>query len=125
MRLLIPAFIAWTLIGLTSCNDKNNEIFCTEEFRVITITINGVVLDDNFTLRNSTGDTLRFEEDIFGEGTTFTVLNDLFKDSLRNRQENFTFIGIIGDSVVVEEPFVIRADECHIELVSGLTEITL
>jgi hypothetical protein len=114
----------FTLI-IIACNKKNEPIFCTEEFRSIIITVNEVVLEEHFTLRNSTGDTLRFEEDAFWEGTSYTVLNDLFKDTLRNRQENFTFYGIINDIVVVEEPFVIKADECHIELVSGRTEITL
>jgi hypothetical protein len=122
--LLILVFITFALF--TSCNrDKGTP--CTEEYRYVTITVNGALLDDFFTIRNSNGDTIRHDEDPFAgiSDNVYIVLSDGYQNVIRNKVENFTFSGYLNDSLVVNELFVIKADECHIEYVSGKTEVSL
>ncbi len=111
-------------LNSTSCK-RDNEVSCTEEYRYVTITINGVVLDDFFTLRNINGDTIRYEKDTFIGNNVYIVLSDSYQNVIKNKVENFTFKGLINDSIVVNEQFVIKADECHIEYISGKTEVNL
>lgn len=91
---------------------------CTMEFRIVSIQVIGESLDDFYTIRNSNGDTLRYEN-FAPDQNTYTVLDDNFHVYLKNAIENFTFIGVIGGQKVVEESFVIKGDNCHFEKVSG------
>ena len=108
------------LISILSC--KDDEIFCTEEFRTVGLEITGAVLDDHFTIRVSNGDTLRVGTVFFD---FYPVLDDSFQPELENKEEQFSFIGIIADTIAVFEPFVIEADECHIMKVSGVDRVEL
>lgn len=107
-----------------SCRSETNAP-CTMEFRYITITVHGNVLDDFYTLRTSNGDTIRFAKNELPGDSIYIVLNDNYQQSLKNSSDTFIFRGLINDSVVVNEPFVIKADECHIEYVSGNTEVSI
>lgn len=109
------------LAVFNSCKD---EVYCTEEFRTISITVNGPALDDFYTLRESTGDTLIINHDSIW-GNAYPVLDDNFQKTLEDKTETFRFHGIINDSIVVNEPFVIKADKCHIIFVSGKQEVNL
>ncbi len=95
------------------------------EFRYITITVHGNVLDDFYTLRTSNGDTIRYAKNEIPGDSIYIVLNDNYQQSLKNSSDTFVFRGLINDSVVVNEPFVIKADECHIEYMSGNTEVSI
>ena len=59
------------------------------------------------------------------ESNVYVVLTDSYQKNIQNSVENFVFHGLIGDSLVVNEPFVIKADMCHIDYVSGKTEVNL
>ncbi len=111
-------------IGLYSCNETGGFIVCTEEFRTIGITVNGDMLTDHFTIRISNGDTIRPLDQGF-EDDYYIILSDNFQPELADKQENFRFIGEISDIVVVNQLYVIKADQCHINKVSGESEITL
>ncbi|MFZ4400208.1 MAG: hypothetical protein ACOYO1_09250 [Bacteroidales bacterium] len=110
---------------ILSCNHKD-EVACTQEFRTIGITVTGDSLTDFYTIRLSTSDTLRF---IYGnpfiENHWYPVLDDNYQSKIANSQESFRFVGEINDSMVVNETFIIKADACHIEKVSGRTEVSL
>lgn len=95
------------------------------EWRSVVINVNGPDLDKFFTIRESTGDTIRLPRDNTPGAKTYPVLTDGYQPILQGRTENFKFKGFINDSLVVNELFVISADQCHINYVSGNTSITL
>lgn len=95
---------------------------CTMEFRTVTITVKGEPLDEFFTIRLKSNDTLRLGRDNMTNENTYPVLDDSFQKLLEGKTEEFRFIGYKNNTMVVNEPFVIRADKCHIEYVSGRRE---
>ena len=100
------------------------EVACTEEFRSITIEIPNGPLDDAYTVRVATGDTLGFNNQTFVENV-YTVLDDSYQSEIENSEETFIFIGEVGGQVVIEEEYVIEADMCHINKVSGATSANI
>ena len=121
-KLVMISGLIVLLIG--SCKNTQ-DIACTEEYRFVTITVNGAQLDNFYTIRISTRDTIRHEQEMGLDSNVYVVLTDSYQKNIQNSVENFVFHGFIGDSLVVNEPFVIKADQCHITYVSGKTEINL
>jgi len=111
--------LLFSMSMFTSCLDT---IACTEDFRSVSIEIIGGTLDNHYTIRVETGDTLQFNSSSM---PFYAVVDDSFQKELEDSQEEFQFIGEIADSIVVSELYVISADECHIELVTGATQVTL
>ncbi len=97
---------------------------CTEEFRTIGVTITGGTLDDFYTVRISTGDTIVYSEQQIVD-SSYPILDDSFHSEIINSQETFYFNGIVNDEIVIDEDYVIEGDDCHINLISGTTEIDL
>ena len=124
-KLLIVVVSVCYILGIVGCSKKDDGIACTEEFRSVTITVNGGVLDEYFTIRQSTGDTISIDKDTIMGQNIYFVLNDNFQQAIENKTEDFRFKGFINDTLVVEELFKIKADACHIEYVSGKTVINL
>lgn len=122
MKIFILLFLTMAL--LYSCRDAGN-VFCTEEFRTITIEIKGETLDDFYTIRASTNDTINYSIDSDWYGSFYPLLDDLYKDKIKNKTEIFIFEGIIADSVVIREEYEIYSDECHVYYVSGELELQL
>jgi len=90
---------------------------------MITIEVNGAVLDDYYTVRLRTGDTIRRNSPIGDK--YYEVLDDLWTDKIKQEGEYFLFEGKVGDSVLVREQFKIGHDECHIRLIEGRTRVDL
>lgn len=105
-----------------SCKE---EAVCTEEFRTIGITIIGDSLTDFYTIRNSSLDTIRLSNYMDPFDNYYPVLDDNYTPILGNSQESFTFIGERNDTIVVHEQYIIKADDCHIDKVSGKNEVIL
>ncbi|MFN8154844.1 MAG: hypothetical protein U0Y08_11180, partial [Bacteroidia bacterium] len=120
---LLIVFIGISLL-LHSCRSETSAP-CTMEYRYITITVTGGLLDDFYTLRVSTGDTIRYAKNELPGDSVYIVLGDNYQQALKNSTDTFNFRGLINDSVVVDEAFVINADECHIEYISGDTDVSL
>jgi hypothetical protein len=110
------------LLSLLVACDR--ETFCDERWAEVNVQVNGPRLDQYFTIRNATGDTLRELMPEQSEGY-YWVLDDRFQSLLEGREETFRFLGFISDSLVVEAPFKIGADKCHIFKVSGPEVIDL
>lgn len=117
--------ISGLMVLLISSCKNTQEIACTEEYRFVTITVNGALLDNFYTIRISNGDTIRHDQEMGLDNNVYVVLTDSYQKNIQNSVENFVFHGLIGDSLVVNEPFVIKADMCHIDYVSGKTEVNL
>lgn len=93
---------------------------------MVTVQVTGDTLTDSYTVRNSNNDTIRYHQgDIPASGTHFTILTDSYHEQIKNSIEEFTFYGLINDSIVIEEIYRIRANECHVFLEEGPTEIEL
>ena len=116
--------IFFTILFFISCA-KEEEVICTMEWRYISIDVKGCVLDDFYTIRKYTGDTIRYEKDNILGNNSYIILSDNYQNKIKNREEIFIFKGYITDSLVVNEQYVIKADECHINYVSGKKEINL
>ena len=122
-----------TLLSLNSCEWLNNlinngggtddPIACTEEFRTVGLEVIGAELDPYFTIRKSTNDTLEVNFEVFQ--SFYPVLSDAFQEELEGKVEEFVFVGFVEAKEVVRESFMIKADECHIEKVSGPDSVTI
>jgi len=116
--------IFFTILFFISCA-KEEEVICTMEWRYISIDVKGGVLDNFYTIRKYTGDTIRYEKDNILGNNSYIILSDNYQNKIKNKEEIFIFKGYITDSLVVNEQYVIKADECHINYVSGKKEINL
>jgi hypothetical protein len=117
MLFLFPAIFLFSLIS--SCQQQVEQVICTMEFRTVSITVNGASLTEYYTLRESTGDTIRISRQNVPGNNAYPVLDDSYQRTLQDRVENFRFQGWINDSLRANESFVIGADKCHIYYVSG------
>lgn len=122
-QLFYFGFLSLLLLGCDE-TDTVQDVLCTEEFRTIGVTITGVEITDFFTIRESTGDTIKLDKFSIDD-TFFPILDDSYQPQIENSQETFTFVGMVESTTVenIEEEYVIKADQCHIELVSGPTEL--
>ncbi len=116
--------IFFTILFFISCA-KEEEVICTMEWRYISIDVKGGVLDNFYTIRKYTGDTIRYEKDNILGNNSYIILSDNYQNKIKNKEEIFIFKGYITDSLVVNEQYIIKADECHINYVSGKKEINL
>lgn len=116
--------IFFTILFFISCS-KEEEVICTMEWRYISIDVKGGVLDNIYTIRKYTGDTIRNEKDNIIGNNSYIILSDNYQNKIKNKEEIFIFKGYITDSLVVNEQYIIKADECHINYVSGKKEINL
>lgn len=106
----------------TSCERL---VGCTREFRTVAVEITGPNLDRYYTLNRATGDTIRIDQNNVPLEGVYPVLDDTYQANLEGRTEDFRFEGWINDSLVVQADYVIAADQCHIDYVSGPLEIKL
>jgi len=109
-----------------ACAKKDDGYMCTMEFRAVQIKVVGDELNDAYTIRTGTNDTLRFDHQAVNlEENYYTVLDDSYQVQLQDKTEQFRFIGILNDEVVVNELFIISADKCHVNYISGNLEVEI
>lgn len=119
-------FFVLLLLLTTAFACKEDQVACTMDFRMVTVTVTGPALTSYYTLRTTTGDTIRTgQENIGGMAGIYPILDDSYQSILEGRTENFIFRGFINDSLVVNESYGISADECHIAYASGNLNVTL
>lgn len=124
MRYIFFLLIFCTIVIIQACVPEKTAVMCTMEFRTIGVIVNGANLDDVFTIRVKTGDTLRFANGGF-QSNYYIVLDDNFQKIIERKSEPFLFVGKENGELRVSETFVIKADECHIDKVSGPEVINL
>ena len=117
-----------TVILVTACNRCEDEIICTEEFRMIVLTLKDNseqpgILDSSYTIRQSTSEKIRPEQSM-GAGY-YVVLDDAYHPQLKNKEDNFRFVGWKNNTIVVDELYKIAADNCHILKRSGADTLSL
>lgn len=117
------AFVFLSLL-LGSCSEKG--LICTDEYRMIIVSVENsagapVVLDEVYTLRNSTGEKITYTQN--PAGGYYLVLDDSYHHSLKNDDGLFTFVGKSGGKLVFEEIYNIAGDACHIHKRAGKEKI--
>lgn len=125
MKFLSSIFLL--LFFASSCNsNKNEEVACTMEFRIISVEVVGAELTDYFTIRESSQDTLYLQEFNYEFFNSYPVLTDAqFSLLATNVVEDFRFVGFVDEELRVNELYRIGADRCHIFLEDGNTQINL
>ena len=124
MKKLFFALLIGTMAIFSSCEKCGDEQeFCTEEFRRINIFIDNstqipVSFDEVYTLRGTGTQKLLFDQTGNEEGS-YVVIDDSYHPSLKNTEDDFRFIGVKNNQVVVDKTFRIKADNCHVFKVSG------
>lgn len=138
MRILAPFFILLCL-GLTvSCipGSNDNYIACTEEYRMITVSIRDadakpVVLSSYFVKKTSTGEIIDFAKEdpvtdsILKVQGIYIICTDGKMGMTSANGTEFEFHGFSGATETINESYIIGHDQCHIKLISGKTEIVL
>jgi len=109
-----------------SCD--RNQVVCTMELRMITVHVkntngNPAVLDSSYTLRTATNEKIRPEQ--HGSHGAYVVLDDSYHPVLKRREEHFRFIGWKNNTIVVDLPYTIAGDDCHIGKVAGADSVTI
>jgi hypothetical protein len=116
--------------------DNHDYVLCTEEYRMLTVTIkdsqsNPVILSDYFVKKTSTGEIIDFshEEPFMDsinrvQGIYFLCTDGKMGMTSKSGTE-FEFHGILDTTEIVNEKYLIGNDQCHIILLSGKTTIVI
>jgi hypothetical protein len=124
-NLSLLIFVILLVLGCSKSDDPD-EIVCSDEFRTIGLTVSGGRLSDFYTIRESTGDTIRFTgSGIYPLSRWYPILDDSYQEILYDTEEQFYFYGEIDGSRVVEELYIIGADACHIFKVTGKESVSI
>lgn len=129
LRLVLVTVVSSSLMS-ASCSRKMEPlpqklcegVMCTAMFTMITVSIadsNGqpVALDNYYTLRPRTGEKITSQQTL-GNGS-YVVLDDSYQKNLVNQSEDFRFVGIKNGLRVVDEPYRLSADCCHVKKENG------
>lgn len=135
-KLIVAALAGFTLLTTTStsCEKKNNgncaDVMCTAMFTMINTKVtdaNGhyVKLDEVYTQRVSNKDIYKPDQTMMAFDSSYIVLDDSYLPKLQNQTDSFYFVGIKNGVKVVNEPFVLGGDCCHVSKQSGKTTIVV
>ncbi|RYZ50992.1 MAG: hypothetical protein EOP49_12705 [Sphingobacteriales bacterium] len=126
-------FIAVASLMLVSCAKQparcTGDVVCTMMFAAVQVTVNSpdgkaIAPDEVYTRRKSTGEIIKPEQ-IPGDNGRFVVLDDNYQKKLAMQKDVFYLTLVRDGKKIVEEPFEIEADCCHIRKVDGKDEISI
>lgn len=100
----------------------NLPVACTLQFETVSVEVSGPALDQTYTIRIATGDTVYRATSAAGSNF-YTVLTDNYVPELAGQEADFQFLGFAGGTKTVDETYRIGADLCHIYKVSGKAAI--
>ena len=104
------------------------DVMCTKIFASVGVAVKNTdgtpgQLDEVYTIRVSTSEILKYDQQ--QGGGMYTILDDSYRRELQLREEEFRFVGKKGGKTVVEEPYVLTADCCHVAKKSGAGETVI
>ena len=122
----VALLIIWITLLAAGCNGNDDqEVICSDEFKTIGVKVIGGRLDDFYTIRMATADTIRFTESgQYPLSNWYPILDDSYQPLLEGTREDFIFAGIKNATEVVRQQFSIGADVCHIIKYSGPVEVS-
>lgn len=122
-------FLLITIL-LISCDKQNSsnecaDAICTEDFRIFNVKVvdtndKKIVLKSFMTLNIPTADTITFS---MNDDTTYTVLDDSYREKIYNQTVDFRFYGTTQNGDEFNQPYSFTADCCHVSKVSGTETI--
>ncbi|MCH2034201.1 MAG: hypothetical protein MK202_11890 [Tenacibaculum sp.] len=128
-----------TALSFSSCTDNNDpnakceDLFCTEEFRTILISIKDQnqtpVIIDSFKvidLSNDNDITIPVSASglqLYQQNGQYPLVNDMSFE--QNVKTQIQFFGYKDNQEIINEKYTVSTDCCHISLVSGTIEIML
>lgn len=129
MKKLLFLFVFLAIL-ISNCDRDNKSdckvVFCTEEFRYITIQIkhssdsSAVILTNYKVIRISDNKDLTLPGNVFPVNSGYyPLVNDGQLNILRNSITEIEFQGYIQNTLVIQKRFDVGADCCHVSLVSG------
>ena len=138
MKVFTAAFLMISPLLFLSCIPGGNKdgIICTTEYRMLNVSIKDtsgqpVRLNSYFVKKTSTGEII----DLSKESPYTDSVNRiqgiyfLFTDGKMGltapKGSEFEFHGILEGMEIVNEKYIIGNDRCHIQLISGKTEIVI
>ncbi len=121
-----------TLVLLSKCSESNKadpqpdackDIFCTQEFRTITVSVENesgepVQLDSYTVTDLKANEQLSIDQSLNTEGN-YVIYSDKYVKEHQNTERTLVFEGMLSGSVVVTEEYRVAADCCHVTLVEG------
>jgi hypothetical protein len=129
MKRHIFRFFLLVVLILECDRDKKSDctnVFCTQEFRSISVLIkhvsdsSAVILTNYKVIRVSDNKDISHGNSIIPENYGYYLLvDDTDKDMLRNSDVEIEFQGYIDNTLLIKKRFVVMADCCHVSLVSG------
>ena len=123
--LIVLLSSSFFLVFCNKSTSSSSTVVCTTEFRTVTINVQGDTLDHFYTIRVTSGDTIHLNSGNILGANTYPVLDDSYKSNIVNRTEQFRFVGVKNNAVLVDELFTIKADQCHISYVNGNQTVIL
>lgn len=129
MKLIKILSIA-VLLSLNSCFIEIPGISCTDEFVMITVSINDadgnfIKPDEYYTVQEETGDTVMTHDQLFFEESEGSVI--IFTDSEQGHTGRkgvwFNLTAYKDGLLIAEEDYLIGFDGCHVALLEGNTEL--
>lgn len=126
--------VVYLTTSSSSCNKHDHHTnpcdgaMCTAMFVMINTKVTDatgktILLDEAYTRRKSNNEVYRPDQTMATYDSSYIVLDDGYLQKMQNQSDTFYFIGIKNGVEVVNEPFVISADCCHVNKQSGKTNI--
>lgn len=132
MEKLLLSLIISTLTPVlmaSSCKETTSKVanpcegvICTMMFAMVTVQVTDaagvpVQLDEVYTIRQKNNERISLEQQM--QDGRYNIIDDSYQKELANTAEKFTFFGVKGGKVVVQESYTIGADCCHVKKQSG------
>lgn len=138
MKKLSVILLLLGLVVIAGChNDKEEEsVVCTCELLQISIRAvytdgTPVVLDKFETINLETGQKMElgmnahYMDAYYKDSGQYPFMDDNYKNVLKNNPLKIKFLGYKNEQVVIEEAFIVSADECHVYMVDGNDSVIL
>jgi hypothetical protein len=107
------------------------DVFCSQEFTGIFISIKHVCYSTAFALTNYKVTRVSDNKDItiddwsYIPNEYYPITDDSELDLFKFKNVEVEFTGYLNNNIVIQKKFIITADCCHVSLVSGATEFYL
>ena len=118
MRVSVSILLV-TLFLLFSCDEE-----CDDVFKSYGVRVEGQNIQEVYTVRTETSDTLNRMVDVAQDTSVFMVAGDELEGQLGSSEELFVFHIKAQDSLLMTYDYVFRYGECHVENQSGTSEIS-
>ena len=115
------AFFFLLFLGLAACNDDDmNGVICTEDFRIVSVTIEADTLPTSvYYIEGATTANVAMDK-LDGSDNVYVLMTDANQDVHEGVTKSYLVEGVDADgNQLFSETYEVSADQCHIFKVSG------